>query len=84
MTSHSITDRSATVMMTVGLKLMAPMTISPASLGRLVTTPSIGEITVVFTRSSRVLSSWACSCATRRRADSTWAVFIFHSASAWS
>jgi hypothetical protein len=42
-TSHSITDRSATVMITVGLKLWAPITISPSSLGRLVTTPSIGE-----------------------------------------
>ena len=57
MTSHSITERSATVMMTVGLKLSAPMTISPASLGRFVTTPSIGAITVVLTRSSRVESS---------------------------
>ena len=42
MTSASMTERSATVMRTVGLKLMAPMTISPSSLGRLVTTPDMG------------------------------------------
>ena len=66
MISHSITERSATVMITVGLKLWAPITTSPSSLGRLVTTPSMGEITVVFSRSSRVLSSWAWSWAMRR------------------
>ena len=52
MISHSMTERSATVMITVGLKLWAPMTTSPSSLGRLVTTPSMGEITVVLSRSS--------------------------------
>ena len=71
MISHSITERSATVMITVGLKLWAPITTSPSSLGRLVTTPSMGEITVVLRRSSRVLSSWAWSWAMRRRCDST-------------
>jgi hypothetical protein len=81
MISHSMTDRSATVMMTVGLKLWAPITTSPCSLGRLVTTPSMGAYTVVFDRSSRLLSSRAWSWATRRRADSTAAAFILISAS---
>ena len=84
MISHSITERSATVMITVGLKLWAPITTSPSSLGRLVTTPSMGEITVVLRRSSRVLSSWAWSWAMRRRWDSTAAWRILKSAWAWS
>ena len=58
MISTSITERSATVMITVGWKLWAPITTSPSSFGRLVTTPSMGDTTVVFSRSSRLLSSW--------------------------
>ena len=40
-TSASITERSATVMITVGWKLWAPITTSPSSLARLVTIPSM-------------------------------------------
>ena len=76
MISHSITDRSATVMITVGWKLCAPITISPSSLARLVMTPAIGAITVVFSKLSRLEVRKASCCAIWSRIDSAAAVLI--------
>ena len=84
MTSTSMTDRSATVMMTVGEKLWAPMTVSPSSFWRFVTTPSMVETMVVFSRSSRLEASRASCWLIRRFCASTAAAFIFSSASDWS
>ena len=75
---------SPTVMMTVGEKLWAPITDSPCSLWRLVTTPSIGATTTVLRTSSLVLASIASCWRMRRFWASTAAVFILRSASACS
>ena len=61
MTSTSMIERSATVMITVGEKLWAPITTSPSSFWRFVTTPSMGETIVVFSRSSRSVAT-AAAC----------------------
>ena len=71
-------------MITVGEKLWAPMTDSPCSFCRLVTTPVMGATTTVLRTSSLVLASIASCWRMRRFCASTAAAFILRSASAWS
>ena len=68
----SRTEKSAIVIRTVpGLFIVPMTTVSPASMLRRVTTPSIGEVIVTWVRSYSALSSWARSCCTRCRAVPT-------------
>ena len=68
----SSTEKSAIVIRTVpGLFIVPMTTVSPASMLRRVTTPSIGAVIVTCVRSYSALSSRARSCCTRCRAVAT-------------